>query len=158
MGRRLLLLIPISFLTAVACYIENRSAPQAGVIGDTRTVISAESAYQEANSGYYGTITCLATPSACIPSYSGPSFLDSTLAAATVTKGEYTRKWFEIKSPPGAPPGSIDSFCYGATTEISHRVAVGGDSSGLVGYGKNGSAACCTAQGRLDLKNCPPLK
>src|SRR6185436_17048947 len=58
------------------------SANEAAAIGDTRTVLSAEAAYQSAASGFYGDITCLNTPSACIPSYgSGPTFVDSSIAA-----------------------------------------------------------------------------
>src|SRR5438045_6791050 len=45
------------------------SANEAGAIGDTRTVISGEAAYQSANSGFYGQITCLATPTTCIGGY-----------------------------------------------------------------------------------------
>src|SRR5882762_3349553 len=58
------------------------SANEAAAIGDTRTVISAEAAYQSANSGFYGQLTCMSTPSGCIPTYAGPTFLDSSLAAA----------------------------------------------------------------------------
>src|SRR4029453_15759500 len=47
------------------------SANEAGTIGDIRTVISAEAAFQSAASGFYGTITCLSTPdpTACITAY-----------------------------------------------------------------------------------------
>jgi type IV pilus assembly protein PilA len=47
------------------------SANEAAVIGDTRTVISAEAAYHAANSGYYGSIT-LSAPSNCISNYPLP--------------------------------------------------------------------------------------
>ena len=36
-------------------------------IGDIRTVISAEAAYQSANGGYYGPLECLAAPATCLP-------------------------------------------------------------------------------------------
>jgi hypothetical protein len=145
-----------------ACYVE-RGAPEAGAVGDTRVVISAEAAYQGANSGYYGTITCLAKPAACIPSYpaNGPTFLDPGMAAATVTKWNYTRTFFERKSGPGAPPGSVDAFCYGSRPDGKSSVArraFGGDSTGVVGETTDGSASCCTADGRLDVTVCPPLK
>jgi type IV pilus assembly protein PilA len=56
------------------------SANEASAIGDLRTVISAEAAYQSANSGFYDNTTCLAAPSGCIPGYpaNGPVFLDRT--------------------------------------------------------------------------------
>jgi hypothetical protein len=154
---RHLLLLPVSLLTAVACHIEE-DAPAARAIGNTRAVISAEYAYQSANSGYFGTITCLATPSACIPAYTGPSFLDSKLAAATVIDRKYTYKWFEVKSAAGAPPGSIDRYCYGSTAEGSGLLAIGGESDGVIGVSTNGSAHCCTAQATLDETTCPQYK
>src|SRR5260221_8073519 len=84
------------------------AANEAAVIGDTRTIISAEAAYHAANSGYYGSITCLSVPSGCIPSYplAAPTFLDSTIAAgpAGTTQG-YPRLGGETVGP-GAAPGS----------------------------------------------------
>ena len=72
------------------------SANEAAAIGDTRTVISAEAAYHATASGFYGSITCLATPSGCLPAYSGPTFLDSVIAGGiTVTKNGYTRTFLE---------------------------------------------------------------
>jgi len=161
MDRRIPMAVSVSLL-AMACglvYVE-RSAPEAGTIGDTRMIISAEAAYQSVNSGYYGTITCLASPTACLPSYprSGPTFLDPSFAAATVTKRQYTRQWFETKSAPGAPPGSIERFCYAATTEVSGLHAIGGDSTGIVGVARDNSTVCCTPDAQLDLSKCPPLK
>src|SRR5213592_5172500 len=39
------------------------SADEAGAIGDSRTVVSGEAAFQSANSGFYGNISCLSAPS-----------------------------------------------------------------------------------------------
>src|SRR5436309_5824471 len=63
------------------------SANEAAAIGDTRTVISAEAAYQSAASGFYGELTCLSVPGPCIAGYVGPSFLDGTLASTVVKQG-----------------------------------------------------------------------
>src|ERR1043165_5488221 len=69
------------------------SANEAGMIGDVRTVISGEAAFQSANSGFYGPITCLGTQtSACINGYVGPTFLDQTIVALT-TKSGYARSF-----------------------------------------------------------------
>ena len=54
------------------------SANEAAAIGDTRTVISGEAAYQSANSGFYGNLTCLATPASCIPGYTSAGRTSST--------------------------------------------------------------------------------
>jgi type IV pilus assembly protein PilA len=136
------------------------SANEAGAIGDTRTVISAQAAYHAANSGFYGNLTCLSTPGPCITGYSGPSFLDNVLAGSTtVIKQGYTRTWLE--TPGGGssvPPGGIDAYCYQATPTLSGKTGVrgfGGDSSGIVQT--NAGTACCTAGG-IDATSCQILK
>src|SRR3954453_11126856 len=73
------------------------SANESAVIGDTRTIISAEAAFQSAASGYYGALSCLSTPSngSCISGYSSgaPTFLDSHLSAMVgpIGKAGYNR-------------------------------------------------------------------
>src|SRR5512136_2201172 len=71
------------------------SANEAATIGDIRALISAQSAYQSANGGYYGPITCLASPSGagCIPSYAAtsPTFLDPNVATTAGDKSGYHR-------------------------------------------------------------------
>src|SRR5687768_7863294 len=72
------------------------SANESATIGDIRTVISAQSAYQSSNGGWYdAALTCLTAPSAgCIPSYpaAAPTFLDSQLTAE-VPKSGYDRSF-----------------------------------------------------------------
>jgi len=136
------------------------SANEAGAIGDTRTIISAEAAYHAANSGYYGNITCLATPAGCITAYNGPSFLDGTVAASTVvTKQGYTRNWFETPGTGSSvPAGGSDAYCYQATPTSTGKTGVrgfGGDSSGIVQT--NGGTGCCTPTG-IDATACQILK
>src|SRR5688500_13179630 len=80
------------------------SANESATIGDIRTVISAQSAYQSSNGGWYdAALTCLTSPTACIPSYpsAAPTFLDSQLTAALQPKSGYTRSF----EPAGAAPG-----------------------------------------------------
>jgi prepilin-type N-terminal cleavage/methylation domain-containing protein len=47
------------------------SANESATLGDIRTLISAQAAYQSANSGFYdGDLSCLTQPAnGCIPSY-----------------------------------------------------------------------------------------
>src|SRR5262245_45678021 len=69
------------------------SANEAATIGDIRTVISAQAAYQSANGGFYtGNPLCLNDAVPCIPNYpaSAPTFLDSQLAN-TLPKSGYNR-------------------------------------------------------------------
>src|SRR2546428_12684660 len=89
------------------------SANETAAIGDTRTVISAEAAYQSAASGFYGELTCLAVPGPCIAGYVGPTFLDGTIGvAALVQKSGYTRTADYAPTLPG--PGRAtahDTYC-----------------------------------------------
>jgi prepilin-type N-terminal cleavage/methylation domain-containing protein len=140
------------------------SANEAAAIGDTRTVISAEAAYQSANSGFYGEITCLATPSSCIPSYAttAPTFLDSSIAGSTqVIKQGYTRTWFAAPATAGTAglTGPVDTFCYGSQPAVANKTGVrsfGGDTSGVVGQSNSPTAVCCDTTGLLAA--CPALK
>jgi type IV pilus assembly protein PilA len=129
------------------------SANEAGAIGDTRTVISGEAAYQSANSGFYGTITCLSVPSnaGCILNYAAaaPTFLDSSITAVPNTKQGYTRKFTAVASGANAPTaGAVDIFCYGAMPAVANKTGVrsfGGDDSGVVGVTNTPTVDCCTA-------------
>jgi prepilin-type N-terminal cleavage/methylation domain-containing protein len=137
------------------------SANEAAAIGDTRTVISAEAAYHATASGFYGSITCLATPSGCLPAYSGPTFLDSVIAGAgTVTKNGYTRTFLEQAATAGTAglTGASETFCYQAQPAVLGKTGVrgfGGDSSGIVQT--NSGGACCTPTG-INAVACNPLK
>src|SRR5437773_7644791 len=55
------------------------SANESATIGDTRTVISAEAAYQSAASGFYGELGCLAVPGPCIIRSVSPTSIDGTI-------------------------------------------------------------------------------
>jgi type IV pilus assembly protein PilA len=126
------------------------SANEAGAIGDARTVVSGEAAFQSANSGFYGNITCLSAPSGCIANYStaAPTFLDSS-STALGTKQGYARKFTPSGTPtnPGST-GSIDIFCYGAQPSVANKTGVrsfGADDSGVVGVSNNPATDCCSA-------------
>jgi hypothetical protein len=143
-------------------------------IGDVRTVIAAEAAYENA-AGQFGTLTCLATPSGCIAWYpaNAPTFLDAALAQPSVTKDGYRRQWFEKPSRSASTPGAVDEFCYAATPEVPNKTGVrsfGGDSSGRIvattaplgieilrqeWRGTAPSVVVCCNQSRLDTVACP---
>lgn len=135
------------------------SANEASAIGDTRTVISAEAAYHSASSGYYGTLTCLSTPSGCLPAYNGPSFLDGVIGASgIVQKQGYQRSWTQTPDA-GGPNGSLESYCYQSQPIRPGRTGVrgfGGDSSGSL-VESNAGAACCTSTGTIS-PSCAALK
>ncbi len=117
------------------------SANEAATIGDIRTVISAEAAYQSANGGLYeGRLECLAEPSRCIPDYTGPSFLDEKVASLQ-TKNGYERH-FEAARRAEAPTGmqkvsptSVGGYAYVAVPVNRGQTGVRGfcgDASGNV--------------------------
>jgi type IV pilus assembly protein PilA len=124
------------------------SANEAGTIGDIRTVISAEAAYQGSNGGFYDLLPCLSSPGACIPSYppTAPTFLDSNLSSAggVITKQGYAR--FFTPGPPAvgsnSSASSIVGYVYGGLPALPSRSGVrgfAGDHSGRVCEAMNGT-------------------
>jgi prepilin-type N-terminal cleavage/methylation domain-containing protein len=135
------------------------SANESATIGDIRTVISAQAAYQSANGGWYDEISCLNDPFTCIPSYpaNAPTFLDSNLAVQA-SKSGYDRSF-----TPGTQPGSLAncavcsgsslaSDTYTATPVTAGQTGVrgfGGDSSGVLCFTSDGTQPDI-ANGALD--------
>ncbi len=136
------------------------SANESATIGDIRSLISAESAFQSANGGFYGNITCLSAPTGCITSYpgNGPTFLDPTLSQATSTKSGYVRTFAtgaQVASGGAVGSNSISDFTYSATPLNVGQTGVrgfGGDASGRVCFTPGGAAptmgtaSCATIQ------------
>jgi type IV pilus assembly protein PilA len=125
------------------------SANEAAMIGDIRTVISAQAAYQGANGGWYAmNLTCLTTPSSgCIPNYSAnsPTFLDSQISNANAKQG-YNRNWFPGTQAGGLPtsvdPNSTGQYAYGGTPSVQDQTGVrgfAGDASGVICWTGDGT-------------------
>ncbi len=112
------------------------SANEAAAIGDLRTFISAEAAYQFSAEGVYGTPDCLAKPASCIPSYQGPVFLDSELASLSPKTG-YRRTFI-----PGPAKGTgLESYALVLEPIQPNRTGVRafcGDASGVLCYTADG--------------------
>ncbi len=124
------------------------SANESATIGDVRTVISAQAAYQSANAGWYdGMLTCLATSGDdCIPNYpsNAPTFLDSNIANL-LPKSGYNRSFQSGPKPsPTNPLGSgtqVSSYAYLSSPVNQGQTGVrgfGGDSSGVLCFTSNG--------------------
>jgi hypothetical protein len=117
------------------------------VVGDIRTVISAEAAYQASNGGYYDAeLSCLSSPVRCIPGYppNAPTFLDRALASATPQSG-YAREFHAGPLAPNLPafasPHSVLVYAYTAVPTEPGRTGVRsfcGDSSGVVVFCADG--------------------
>jgi prepilin-type N-terminal cleavage/methylation domain-containing protein len=126
------------------------SANESATLGDIRTLISAQAAYQSANSGFYeGNLSCMTQPSAgaCIPSYPAvaPTFLDSQLASQQ-SKSGYNRSFqaggVVPNLPPTASPTSRAVYRYDATPVNIGQTGVRGfaaDSSGRICFTTDGT-------------------
>ena len=136
------------------------SANESATIGDVRTVISAQAAYQSANAGWYdGELSCLATAgAACIPNYptNAPTFLDS-MVANLLPKSGYNRS-FEAGPPPAptsplASGTQVSSYAYVTSPVNQGQTGVrgfGGDSSGVLCFTADGQIPPTSGNGALD--------
>ena len=90
-------------------------------LSDVRTIISAQTAWQSANGGYYeGELSCLASPARCLPDYprDGPMFLAAPLASQAPKDG-YVRAFVAGSRPKKIDPrvssrSSVDTWTYTA--------------------------------------------
>jgi type IV pilus assembly protein PilA len=127
------------------------SANESATIGDIRTVISGEAAYQSANGGWYDRISCLNAP--CIPNYpaNAPTFLDSNIAALR-SKSGYDRSFANGPTPAAVNTAissatSLSSYGYTAVPVTQGQTGVrgfGGDSSGVLCFSTSGVAPTVT--------------
>jgi type IV pilus assembly protein PilA len=126
------------------------SANESTGIGDSRTVISAQAAFESAAGGY-GELTCLVTPSdaACITQYNAtsPTFIDEAIGNTGLQKTGYQRTF-----TPGAllstamSPSGISTYCYGASPVVQGQTGTrefGGDHSGRVCQDPDPVASLC---------------
>ena len=143
------------------------SANEAATIGDTRTVISAEAAYQSANGGWYSAdMACLNNvTTTCIPAYptNAPTFLDSSIASL-MSKSGYDRTFTPGDTPAAintnvTGTGSLQGYAYLGTPTVVGQTGVrafGGDSSGVICFMGNG-VIVPTNTGAVDLTVCSIL-
>jgi hypothetical protein len=143
--------------------------PEAPAIGDTRTIISAQAAYQSLNRGFFeGRLDCLAQPGRCLPGYTGPQMLDEALASQR-TKSGYLREFVAgpavdraklAASEAPLSPSSVTAWAYRSWPERPGDTGARGfcgDSTGIV---------CATTAGRepdvkdgsCDLQTCAVLQ
>lgn len=125
------------------------SANEAGTIGDIRSVISAQAAFQSAANGWYAPIACLNVPAGCIVNYpaNAPTFADPNITGL-VAKSGYNRSFaagLPVVPLPTTLIGVVDGFCYGATPSTQNQTGVrgfGGDASGRVCQNITGAFEC----------------
>ena len=159
----LIVIVIIGIIAAIAIPSLLRarvSANESGMIGDTRTVISAMATYASANSNMYDSVlTCLAVPSnGCIPSYdpASPTFLDPNVAVATAAKSGYARSFqgfcvggncivVDVSNNALSSPSSADQYIYAGSPLTLNRTGVRGfcaDDSGVICFDITGVAPC----------------
>jgi hypothetical protein len=110
----------------------------AAAIGATRTLISAQTAYAEANHGYFDSVDCLRAPARCIPGYAPerPELLGS--AFAQTTRHGYAFRLHLGPAPADldravASPSSVTTYAYVAIPEPGQGPrAFCGDSTGAL--------------------------
>ena len=133
------------------------SANEAATIGDIRTWISAEAAYQSSNAGFFDSNpSCLVNPNGCIATYStgAPTFVDSQIAAMTAKSG-YDRVMGSnagapANTPAGASGSSTGAVVFVATPSAQDKTGVrgfAGDTSGIICTSGDGSAPPNTGGG-----------
>ena len=120
------------------------SANEAATIGDIRTIISGEAAYNSSNGGFYdGALTCLNNPGGgCIPSYpvTAPNFIDSQLGTLA-SKSGYSRTFDSDAPSPGIGPTNSPSS---ASAYVYRASPVSASQSGVRGFGGDASGTLCS--------------
>jgi type IV pilus assembly protein PilA len=144
------------------------AANESAVIGDIRTVISSQAAYNSANGGWYEkNFACMTLKGGCIPSTpsNAPTFLDSLIASLNPKAG-YSRALTDfgagpLVADPALSPGSVSGYYYSATPINQGATGVrgfGGDGSGRICYTVDGKRPIfLPGQGLMD-PTCIDLK
>jgi prepilin-type N-terminal cleavage/methylation domain-containing protein len=163
----------IAIIAAIALPVLFRarvSANESAIIGDIRTVLSAQGTYSSANGGAYdGALSCLGQPSACIPGYpaGGPAFVDAMIASG-VSKVGYARNLASGPPPVGFDPASqsptsVRAYVYWGRPIDPGRTGVrafAGDATGIICASANGVQPPFDAEFRLNTASpdCSVLK
>jgi type IV pilus assembly protein PilA len=111
---------------------------ESAMVGDVRTVISAEATFQSAAGGY-SELSCLSEPATCAAAAGTVIMVDRVIAQGQ-TKSGYTRTW------QGGIADSVSglwlSYMYGGTPQVVGRTGNKGFASsdeGIVCYSTDGS-------------------
>jgi type IV pilus assembly protein PilA len=134
----LLIVVAIILIIAAIAIPSLMRARIAAMVGDTRTVVSAEATFSS-TAGAFAPITCLPNPAGCSASGGTVPMLDTILADTTIDKGGYDRDFF-----PGAATaaGLLVGYVYSGVPVSPGRTGIRGfaaDSSGLICWTANGT-------------------
>ena len=136
------------------------SANESGMVGDIRTLLSAEATFQSASGGY-GDLSCLApNPQACALGAGTNPLIDSVMANTTLVKSGFDRSFATdavVVNSAVVIAGVWNAFCYGGVPANIGRTGnrgFAGDSTGIVVYSTDGST--CVGAGS-NVVTCVPL-
>src|SRR5438132_8256779 len=120
------------------------AANEAGAIGDSRTVSSAEVAYSSSDGGAFGTLTCLGTPTGCGFAPGTTSFVDTQVAGTSNggVKQGYVRLFVAGAPANGTPDPGLATYVYSATPQTVAQTGNRGfaiDHSGLICFTTTGA-------------------
>jgi prepilin-type N-terminal cleavage/methylation domain-containing protein len=121
------------------------SANESATIGDIRTWISAEAAYQSSNAGFYDSNPiCLVDPNSCITTYStsAPTFVDSQIASMAAKSG-YDRSIDTNGGSPGTIPPGASATSTGAV--VFTATPTSQDKTGVRGFAGDTAGIICTS-------------
>ena len=134
------------------------AANEAGGVGDSRSVGSAEVAYSSSNGGFFGQPSCLSNPVTCNWAAGTTPFIDAQLGSLTTKQG-YRRSFLPGSAGSGSPDPGLTTFVYFALpaslAQTGNR-AFGIDHTGLICFTTDGTAPPTSNQA-LD-QTCTPLK
>ena len=137
------------------------AANEAGGIGDSRAVNSAEVAYSSSNGGFFGMLSCLGSPTSCAWASGTTSFIDTQIASLGAKQG-YARSFTPGTAGNGSPDSGLTTFVYFATPSVLAQTGnrgFGVDHSGLVCFTTDGTPPLTNALPNLGLSPlCTPLK
>ena len=153
-GSMLMMVAIIGIIAAIAIPSLLRarvSANEAAAIGDVRTMVSAQAAYQ-AGTGSFGPLECLAAPATpgCLEGHLAnlPQFLDRQMADTSTQRG-YRRIFVAgPRRPTRLNPSGIASYCYAAVPVQPGQTGVrsfAADPTGRICFDRGGENLCLDA-------------
>jgi len=137
------------------------AANESAIVGDIRTVISAEATFAGAAGGAYTSLAMLATPNTPAPGAGTVPLVDTTIANVALNKGGYQRATSvganNMNNICTVGP-CVSSVFYGGIPVTVGRTGIkgfGGDTSGQVVFAAAGTT--CDGGAGVNLAACLPI-
>jgi type IV pilus assembly protein PilA len=134
------------------------AANESAIVGDTRTLISAEATFSSASSGFPAELTCLSTPDSCAPVVGTVALIDVEMATQTAKNG-YVREYNDNGDQVSTNPDLFAGFCYGSSPITPGRTGLrgfGGAEDGVI-WQSTDATSCCDGAGAPTGAPCMPI-